>query len=56
MGEVQIWDVEKRTLALSVPVGFDTVYGVAWSPDGKVVSFGCPDNRHGTVTFSRRNC
>ena len=44
MGEVQIWDVEKRTLALSVPVGFDTVYGVAWSPDGKVVSFGCPDN------------
>ncbi len=44
MGEVQIWDVEKRTLALSVPVGFDTVYGIAWSPDGKVVSFGCPDN------------
>ena len=44
MGEVQIWDVEKRTLALSAPVGFDTVYGVAWSPDGKMVSFGCPDN------------
>ena len=44
MGEVQIWDMEKRTLALSVPVGFDTVYGVAWSPDGKIVSFGCPDN------------
>ena len=44
MGEVQIWDVEKRTLALSVPVGFDTVYGVAWSPDGKIVAFGCPDN------------
>ena len=44
MGEVQIWDVEKRSLALSVPVGFDTVYGVNWSPDGKIVSFGCPDN------------
>ena len=44
MGEVQIWDVEKRTLALSVPVGFDTVYGAAWSPDGRMVSFGCPDN------------
>ena len=28
MGEMQIWDVEKRSLALSVPVGFDTVYGV----------------------------
>src|SRR5678815_216598 len=44
MGEVQIWDVEKRKLALSVPVGFDTVYGVSWSPDGKSISFGCPDN------------
>ena len=44
MGEVQIWDVEKRKLALSVPVGFDTVYGLAWSPDGKLISFGCPDN------------
>ncbi len=44
MGEVQIWDVEKRQLALSVPVGFDTVYGAAWSPDGKLIAFGCPDN------------
>lgn len=44
MGEVQIWDVAKRTLTLSAPIGYDTVYGVSWSPDGKVVSFGCPDN------------
>jgi len=44
MGEVQIWDVEKRKLTLSVPIGFDTVYGASWSPDGKVVSFGSPDN------------
>jgi WD40 repeat protein/mono/diheme cytochrome c family protein len=44
MGEVQIWDVEKRKLALSAPIGFDTVYGVSWSPDGKAVAFGCPDN------------
>ncbi len=44
MGEVQIWDVEKRTLALSVPHGYDTVYGVSWSPDGKLIAFGCPDN------------
>jgi len=43
MGEIQIWDVEKRKLQLSVPVTFDTVYGAAWSPDGKVVSFGCGD-------------
>jgi WD40 repeat protein len=27
-----------------VPVGYDTVYGVSWSPDGKLVAFGCPDN------------
>ena len=44
MGEVQIWDVAKRKLALSVPVGFDTIYGVSWSPDGRLVAFGCPDN------------
>lgn len=44
MGEVQIWDLEKRSLALSIPFGFDTVYGVNWSPDGKLVSIGAPDN------------
>ena len=31
-------------LTLSVPVTFDTVYGVSWSPDGKLVAFGCADN------------
>jgi WD40 repeat protein/mono/diheme cytochrome c family protein len=40
MGEIQIWDVEKRKLLLSAPQGFDTVYGVSWSPDGKLVAFG----------------
>jgi WD40 repeat protein/mono/diheme cytochrome c family protein len=44
MGEVQIWNVEKRALIVSVPVGYDTAYGVSWSPDGKLVAFGCPDN------------
>jgi WD40 repeat protein len=43
MGEVQIWDVEKRQLKLSLPVGYDTVYGVSWSPDSRLVAFGCPD-------------
>ena len=43
MGEVQIWDVEKRKLTLSVPVTYDTVYGVSWSPDAKLVAFGCSD-------------
>lgn len=44
MGEVQIWDTEKWKLLLSVPVTFDTVYGVSWSPDSKIVAFGCGDN------------
>ncbi len=44
MGEIQIWDLAKRKLTLSVPVTYDTVYGVNWSPDGKLVSFGCSDN------------
>jgi WD40 repeat protein/mono/diheme cytochrome c family protein len=43
MGEVQIWDVAKRKLHISVPVTFDTVYGVSWSPDSKTVAFGCSD-------------
>jgi len=44
MGEVQIWNVKKETLELSVPVTFDTVYGACWSPDGKHLAFGCADN------------
>jgi WD40 repeat protein/mono/diheme cytochrome c family protein len=43
-GEVQLWDVEKRTLRQSIPVSFDTVYGVSWSPDNKLVACGCADN------------
>jgi mono/diheme cytochrome c family protein len=43
-GEVQIWDVEKRELKLSIPTSFDTVYGVSWSPDNKLVACGCADN------------
>jgi len=44
MGEVQIWNVADATLLRSVPVSFDTVYGGAWSPDGRLISFGCTDN------------
>jgi DNA-binding beta-propeller fold protein YncE len=43
-GEVQLWDVAKKKLKLSVPVTFDTIYGVSWSPDNKLVAFGCGDN------------
>ncbi|MBU6300501.1 MAG: DUF1549 domain-containing protein [Verrucomicrobia bacterium] len=44
MGELQIWDVAKRSLKVSIPAGFDTIYGASWSPDGKLVAFGMPDN------------
>lgn len=43
-GEVQIWDVAKRELKLSKMIGYDTIYGVSWAPNGKLVGFGCPDN------------
>ncbi len=43
-GEVQVWDVEKKSLLLSAPVSYDTVYGVSWSPDGSRIAFGCADN------------
>jgi len=44
MGELQIWDIASRSLKVSVPAGYDTIYGASWSPDGKLVSFGMPDN------------
>jgi WD40 repeat protein/mono/diheme cytochrome c family protein len=43
-GEVQVWDVAKKKLRLSVPVTADTLYGVSWSPDGTKIAFGCGDN------------
>jgi Tol biopolymer transport system component/mono/diheme cytochrome c family protein len=43
-GEVQVWQVSNEKLLLSVPVTFDTLYGVSWSPDGKSIAFGCADN------------
>ena len=43
-GEIQVWDVAKKKLKFSVPFTFDTIYGAAWSPDGKLISFGGADN------------
>ena len=54
MGEIQIWEVEKRKLRLSVPVTYDTVYGLSWSPDGTAISFGCSDNTVRAITIDRR--
>ena len=44
MGEVQVWDVAAKRLKLSVPVSYDTLYGASWSPDNKLIAFGCADN------------
>ena len=44
MGEIQVWDVAKRKLTVSAPISYDTLYGVSWSPDSKLIAFGCPDN------------
>ncbi|HEX4142223.1 MAG TPA: DUF1549 domain-containing protein [Pirellulales bacterium] len=49
MGEVQVWDVAARKEILSVPVGFNVVYGANWSPDGKLISFGCGDGEDNSV-------
>jgi WD40 repeat protein len=43
MGEVQIWDVEKRALARSIPVSSDSVYGVSFSPEGDRIACGGAD-------------
>ena len=46
MGEVQVWNVEERKLALSVPVTYDTIYGASWSTstNGTFIAFGGGDN------------
>ncbi|MEZ6080136.1 MAG: DUF1549 domain-containing protein [Pirellulaceae bacterium] len=44
MGEVQIWDVATATLQLSQQIGFDSITGGSFSPDGALLAFGCSDN------------
>jgi len=44
VGEVQIWEVAKKKLKLSLPITYDTVYGASWSHDGTKLAFGCSDN------------
>src|SRR5262249_21278336 len=43
-GELQIWDIEKKEMKLSVMIGYDTCYGASWAPTGKMVAIGCPDH------------
>jgi WD40 repeat protein/mono/diheme cytochrome c family protein len=43
-GEIQVWDVARRKLMISTVISYDTLYGLSWSPDSKLMAFGCPDN------------
>lgn len=43
MGEVQVWDVARRTLQRSTTATFDCLFGVSWSPDGRLIAFGGGD-------------
>jgi WD40 repeat protein/mono/diheme cytochrome c family protein len=43
-GEIQLWEVATHKLKLSIPVTFDTLYGVSWSHDSTKIAVGCADN------------
>ncbi len=43
-GEVQVWEVETGSLVLSRALTADTLSGVSWSHDGKLLAVGCTDN------------
>ena len=39
-----MWDVATHKLLAAQAVGFDTLYGGSWSPDGKLIAVGGADN------------
>ena len=43
-GEVQFWDAGNFTLRNAIRSTYDTLYGGAFTPDGKRFAFGCADN------------
>ncbi len=43
-GEVQFWDTKTLTLKNALRTSYDTLYGGAFTPDGKRFAFGCADN------------
>lgn len=42
-GEIQVWDLATKKQAKSFRVGFDSLYGVSFSPDHTLVAFGSAD-------------
>ena len=43
-GEVQFWDAKTWKLRLAIRSTYDTLYGGAFTPNGKSFAFGCADN------------
>lgn len=43
VGEVQVWEVAQRQLVRSIKTSGDSLYGVSFSPDGRLVAVGCAD-------------
>ena len=43
-GELQIWNAASMELERSLQLGSDTLFGLNWSPDSSLVSFGMADN------------
>ena len=43
-GEIQIWDTDDRKLRVSTSVCYDTLFGLAVSPDERRLAVGCADN------------
>lgn len=51
-GELQVWNNENKQLERSVQLGGDTLFGVNWSPDSQLISFGMTDNTVRAVDLS----
>jgi WD40 repeat protein/mono/diheme cytochrome c family protein len=43
-GEIQVWDVQKRKLKVASSFTGDTLFGLSWSPDSRLIAFGGADN------------
>ncbi|XZE44358.1 DUF1549 domain-containing protein [Pirellulaceae bacterium SH467] len=50
-GELQVWNRENKSLHRSFSIGNDTLFGVNWSPDSNLLSFGCADNSVRAITL-----